>query len=446
MKKIALATVVFLVLVISPFCGVLVQAETLDWKLVDLDYSHTLTDGSLAVDSSGNPHIIYDGKYFVWTGSKWNVQDVGFSGKLVLDKNDNPHVVYSVGKYYNQTSGLYLYDIFYASLSGSTWTTETVTTQLWPDPSPNLALDQDGNPHVAYMQGYEYVMYASRNGSAWNTKIVDTQSSTCQPQIAVDANSNPHIVYSSKAFDEMSVASWNGTGWDIQKTKGFADSASIALDSTGTPHVFYISYQSSSNSRSYWNYADWNGLTWDTQSVAENITYFDSKTSLAFDSHGKPHVSFFSINGLSTSVADSGLLGYATYNGATWDIQRVNVDPSGEGLSVNLALDSADKPHILCCNQEYHYQNGTYNQVSTFYARYASLSDLPSITSLPSMPPRETAPNIGTLDPSTIQYIAGIGRTFALVTIIALGVLAVILIAVLVVTQRKLKTKKAEQT
>ncbi len=56
---------------------------------------------SLALDSSGNPHIIYfnDGlKYAVQNGSSWDIQVVdvdGWGGSLTLDSTGNPHIVYT---------------------------------------------------------------------------------------------------------------------------------------------------------------------------------------------------------------------------------------------------------------------------------------------------------------------------------------------------------------
>jgi hypothetical protein len=455
MSKIALATVVFLVLAISQFCSVIsAQTESLNWKIADLDYAktnngignYTAIIGSLALDSSGNPHISYDGKYMVWTGSSWNVQNVGFSGQLVLDKSGNPHVVYSVGKYYNQSAGLYLWDIFYSSLSGSQWTTETVATQLAPDPMPKLAFDSSSSPHVAYNRGIGNLMYASKNGTSWSSQIVDTENSYSDLCLAIDANNNPHIVYarSSQNNNAMSIASWTDSKWVIQKVDGYANSASIALDSTGNPHIFYFSYTDRADS--YWNYATWNGSTWDIQTQTQIYSTPEGQTSLAIDSHGQPHVGFSSIYSPENKSADSGILEYAVYTGSSWDTQTVENDPGGVGLLTTLALDSADQPHILCAYQATYYQHGSYSPRNAFYAKYASLQDLPSITAIPTLQPTATSAiptdyHFETPDPSQIRFIMGTVETIAIAVLLVFGVFLVVLVVALVVFQRKLKNK-----
>jgi hypothetical protein len=455
MKKTVLATAILLVLFISPFCGIiLAQTESLSWKIADLDYAktnngignYTAIIGSLALDSSGNPHISYDGKYLVWTGSSWIVQNVGFSGQLVLDKSGNPHVVYSVGKYYNQSAGLYLWDIFYSSLSGSQWTTETVATQLAPDPMPKLAFDSSSNPHVAYNRGTGNLLYASKNGTEWSSQIVDTENAYSNLCLVIDANNNPHMAYgrSSQNDRAMSIASWAGSKWVIQKVDGFANSASIALDSAGNPHIFYFSFTETGDS--YWNYANWNGSTWDIQTLPQTYRIPEGQTSLAIDSQGKPHVGFSSIYSPENKSADSGMLEYAVFSGSSWDIQTVATDHGGVGVFTNLVLDSADKPNILCCYQAAFFQHGSYSLRNAFYARYASLEDLPSLTAIPTLQPSATsaAPTgyyFETPDPSQIQSIMGTVETIAIAVLVVFGVFLAVLVVALVVFQRKLKNK-----
>ena len=77
---------------------------------------------SLALDSSGNPHISYDDqtngnlKYAAWTGSAWNIQTVdsgatvGWYTSLALDSSGNPHI-----SYFNESNG----NLKYAAWTGS---------------------------------------------------------------------------------------------------------------------------------------------------------------------------------------------------------------------------------------------------------------------------------------------------------------------------------------
>ncbi len=123
-------------------------------------------DNSIALDSSGRPHISYCGpgpdniysnvlKYARWTGSSWDIQTVddadGFAGvglhnSLALDSNNHPHI-----SYYFETPQ----DLKYAHWNGTSWQTETVDGSTgsvgW---YTSIVLDSADNPHISY---YDFV-------------------------------------------------------------------------------------------------------------------------------------------------------------------------------------------------------------------------------------------------------------------------------------------------
>ncbi len=73
---------------------------------------------------------------------------------------------------------------------------EPVDTQPNAGPWPTIALDEWGNPHVAYtVTGTLY--YASHAGGLWTTEQVDPTSAnnTSASALAIDASGNPHIAY-----------------------------------------------------------------------------------------------------------------------------------------------------------------------------------------------------------------------------------------------------------
>jgi hypothetical protein len=447
LKKAKLAVgLALIILAISPFCTAITQAGNLNWNIAGVDYWADVPPngssppvGSLALDTEGNPHILCNGKYMVWTGSSWNVQNTSFSGQLVLDKNNNPHACFTVGKYYN--ADLYLYDIMYASLSGSNWTTEQVASQLYPEGSPSLALDQNGNPHIAYMMGSAHLMYASKNSSGWSSQIVDPNAYG-GAKLIFDSQNNPFITYESAAdsnykYDRatdysyrFSVANWNGTTWNIQNLVGENQGCSIALDANGNPCIFYAHHYSES-----WNYASWNGTNWNSQIVASNLTYGISYSALVIDAQNIIHVVFWTY-GDSFHYRDTGHLEYATYDGSSWNIQEIDYQLS-EYADLNLALDSTGQPHILYAYRDSKTlvdKNNLPYIENVFYQKYASPQNLPSITTVPTIPNTNLS--------GIFQGILSEILPFAIVFVIGMVVFLAVLLVIAISFQRQLKKNR----
>ena len=106
--------------------------------------------------------------------------------------------------------------------------------------------------------------------------------------------------------------------------------SSLALDSAGNPH---ISYFDSTNCDL--KFASWNGLSWVIETVDSEGNVGDC-CSLALDSKGNPHISYLdSLNKV---------LKYAVKDGAGWSVQVVD---SASKYITSLALDSVGKPHIV---------------------------------------------------------------------------------------------------
>ena len=140
------------------------------WNIQTVDA--TGTDGyyyvSLALDSAGNPHISYcdmpivngernyDLKYAKWTGSAWNIQtvdsaeNVGWFNSIALDSSGNPHISYYDMKngttYFDVTDG----DLKYAKWTGSVWNIQTVDSTGDVGSGTSIVLDSGNNPHISY--------------------------------------------------------------------------------------------------------------------------------------------------------------------------------------------------------------------------------------------------------------------------------------------------------
>ncbi|RKZ08354.1 hypothetical protein DRQ25_09265 [Candidatus Fermentibacteria bacterium] len=96
------------------------------WEIETVDSVGAVgAEPSLTMDTSNNPHISYldftnnSLKYAYWTGSSWNIETVdsesssfegvGYGSSIALDSTGNPHISYSDGKNYGHNSLKYAY-------------------------------------------------------------------------------------------------------------------------------------------------------------------------------------------------------------------------------------------------------------------------------------------------------------------------------------------------
>jgi hypothetical protein len=161
-------------------------------------------DPSLAIDSSGYPHISYlnstfeDLKYARWDGSEWVVETVanagavGYGSSLALDSADNPSISYIDG---NPT-----YDIKFAHRSGSSWISEPLDSSSSVAHATSLGLDSSGNPHVCYVfidynDNTADLKYARKNGNSWDIEAVYPGGAGFGSSLALDSSDIPHISF-----------------------------------------------------------------------------------------------------------------------------------------------------------------------------------------------------------------------------------------------------------
>ena len=109
--------------------------------------------------------------------------------------------------------------MFIVSVSeGAVWTTETVD-----DPSGfsnlssrTIALDSNGNPHIAY--GGEDLYYAYYDGGSWHYETLDSSLVVgWYASIAIDSSDNVHISYFDNANKNLKYTT-NATGTWVSQT------------------------------------------------------------------------------------------------------------------------------------------------------------------------------------------------------------------------------------
>jgi PGF-pre-PGF domain-containing protein len=127
-------------------------------------------------------------------------------------------------------------------------------------------------------------------------------------------------------------------GWNITTvdSDGFVGSySSLALDTLGHPHISYYDY-----SNTALKYARWNGSGWSIETV-DSVGIVGWYTSLALDTSGYPYI----YPCISYYDASNGDLKYAWKKGSGWSNETVDSD-GDVGSYSSLALDGSGYPHI----------------------------------------------------------------------------------------------------
>ncbi len=356
---------------------------------------------SLDLDSNDYAHIAYydetrgDLKYARWNGTDWvvtKVDDLGTVGvyaSLALDRYDRPHI-----SYYDNT----MEELKYAHWNGTNWIIQIVDDSAEVGKYSSLALDSEDLPHISYYdETDQHLRYAHHDGSDWNVDVVDFSNQVGEfTSIAIDSDDSPHISYYDRGQTRLKYAVLTGTGWQVSVLDGSGDVgkySSLVLSPNDNPHISYydetnhrlkyystilpwlrqVVQQDEMVSYPFWGaarrkyqtagypqivgengnlsliyvemvaprgdlkYAEWNGTDWKVERVDEEEAA-GLFTSLALDSGGNPHISYYDETGAQ--------LKYAKWNGTSWRTEVVD-DEGDVGLFTSLAIDSNDYPHIV---------------------------------------------------------------------------------------------------
>jgi len=131
--------------------------------------------------------------------------------------------------------------VYHARRAGGTWTVEE--GPLGERDTIALAVDRAGRPHVLYQRDL-VLRHAVADGGKWSESVVGARYETKHVSIAVDPDGNPHLAFmgSSKSKDHLVYATRTGDGFvketvDKKGNAGFG--ASLALDAAGVPTIAY---------------------------------------------------------------------------------------------------------------------------------------------------------------------------------------------------------------
>lgn len=307
---------------------------------------------SLALDKTGSPRLAFNTgggfphrlMYAEKIGKAWAIemadptQQLVLFTSLALDSSGDPHISYQ-----GSSGGL-----LYATRSGGVWAVETADRIGNTGYHTSLAIDSQDNPHISYCRftddednEVEDLFYATKFDGLWIQEVVD-QAASAYTSLELDASGNPCISYATAHGDEGDGSSDVGTVKFARKEGGIwtkevvarADGAytSLAIDSNGNPHISYA-FRDADNV-DHVMYALKSGDVWTTEIVGG----FGVETSIDLDAKNQPWISYR--DGTASSI-----LKLATKQYGIWTIQTVDANEP-TGVNPSIVLDSQDLPWI----------------------------------------------------------------------------------------------------
>ncbi len=245
----------------------------------------------------------------VWSTTEWlsNQTGVSYDPSLVVDATGDVHVAWQ-----GWSGGDY--EIIYRrwdATSGVWGTTVAISDNTAVSHSPSLAVDETGDVHVAWMDwsvgGWD-ILYRRWNATSgvWGTteNVSENEDVSGEPSLAVDVEGNVHVAwrdvsnYAGSGTDaDIFYRCWNvtsgawGTTEVLSENAGDSMHPSLAVDDAGNVHVAWMDYSVGGCDILYrrWN-ATW-GVWSTTEDVSENPGYSENP-SLVVDSAGNLHVAW----------------------------------------------------------------------------------------------------------------------------------------------------------
>jgi hypothetical protein len=317
---------------------------------------------SVAFDRDNIPHVAYRNNFtrtvrHAWqSGGTWSTEFLGpsagtFTTSVAIDADGNPAVSYG--------DGLYFGNLMFARKTAGSWERSVVARGTMADAGQfsSLVFDQRGVPHITYNDGQVFasLYYARLNTTSgkWELSLIDddkpyTGDAGYSSSLQIDATGHPHVAYISEdpwgiryATPRDSV-NWTVTKLDELDRMNFFSrtytGVSLALDSRGYPHISYYNQTTSDRAPAQIRYLSWNGNSWDRETVV-TLTKRDFTTSLVIDSQDVPHIAY-------CDVAEK-TVNYATRSASgVWSIETADV---GDNIlrMPSLALDGVGNPGIV---------------------------------------------------------------------------------------------------
>jgi hypothetical protein len=257
----------------------------------------------------------------------WDIQRVDDPRFLDEKMGDHAAVYDSEGVLHAAFGGDHLY---YARCENGICAVETVDPSDYVGMYASLALDSQGNPHIAYydlgqteIPGFcdeDKVKYAAWDGSQWTIQVVDEGCTGEEPSIALDNQDIPHISYFDDFSDDLKLADQEGNLWNtytpdwLPSFSWSGRDSSLLTDTAGNLHLAFIAGGGGGSQ------------IWYTKKIADSwepLVAIDPQAgaqrfAMTLDSTGKPHLGYNVHYYDAGSTSDVYKLRYTRFDGSSW--------------------------------------------------------------------------------------------------------------------------------
>ena len=278
--------------------------------------------------------------------------DVGYSTSIEYKSNGAPLISY----FDNATKDLKL-----TKLENSQWmepmTLASAGTMGW---DTSLKITRQDHARIAHYDATKgNLMYTLFDGSQWRSYPITSVGDVGRyPSLALNAVDVPRISYYDATAGDLMLASWSlsagrwvtetvDTGGDTNTISyNVGQFTSMQVDSRDIPHISYFDV-----TRGALRYSTWDTTLgrWVNQVVEDdtddvNPSVMGQYSSLALDSSGVPHISYYECGVVRESGCDKGDLKHAwrVWNGSqyVWESETVDTGDDSQGL-VDVGLYSS---------------------------------------------------------------------------------------------------------
>ena len=215
----------------------------------------------------------------------------------------------------------------------------------------SMAIAPDGTRYAATTKGRALYIHSDDGSDTWTSPPECLVWFAEWPDIAVDSDGFVHLTYHDSRTYALKYANNTSGDWiittvDDQDNKEIdywvGEYSSLALDTNGSVHISYFDFQNKAL-----KYATNKSGSWIIKTVP-SLGLVGMFTSIAVDGSGAAHIGHTEF----TDISFSAFPYYATNESGHWSNRFLGL-PGNYGVSV--ALDSKDKVHIIYSFVDYFY-------------------------------------------------------------------------------------------